>query len=233
MRHRVLACDYDGTLAHHGQMTPSTMKALHQVKESGRKLLLVTGRVLDELLEACPALDVFDVCVIENGAVLFDPVTGIDRLLAPTLPDRFVTALQNRGIRPLTVGRAICSTVSASESAVVRTIHELGLDLQIIFNKESVMVLPANVNKGSGLAVALGRLGETAEATVAVGDAENDLVMLGMVGVGVAVANALDSVKERAQLTTQSRYGAGVEELIQALLDDDLADTSLAGHRAG
>jgi hypothetical protein len=130
------------------------------------------------------------------------------------------------------VGRAICSTWEPFEAVVVRTIHEMGLDLQIVFNKHSVMVLPASVNKATGLTTALEELGETAEATVAVGDAENDLVMLGMVGCGVAVGNALPSVKERADLVMEGRAGGGVRELIDQILDDDLSSALVrAAHR--
>ena len=94
------------------------------------------------------------------------------------------------------------------------------------------MVLPASVNKGTGLTVALEMLGETAEATVAVGDAENDLVMLSMVGCGVAVANALTSVKRRADLVMDAPAGEGVRQLIDAMLADDLHSLlSRAAHR--
>jgi hypothetical protein len=106
---------------------------------------------------------------------------------------------------------------------VVRTIHEMGLDLQIVFNKHSVMVLPASINKATGLTAALDELGETAEATVAVGDAENDLVMLGLSGCGVAVGNALPSVKDRADLVMDGRAGEGVRQLIRWMLADDLS----------
>jgi hydroxymethylpyrimidine pyrophosphatase-like HAD family hydrolase len=115
---------------------------------------------------------------------------------------------------------------------VVRTIHEMELDLQIVFNKHSVMVLPASVNKATGLIVALDSLGETAEATVAVGDAENDLVMLSQVGCGVAVANALASVKERADLVMNAVAGEGVRQLVREMLKDDLQSAlARASHR--
>jgi hydroxymethylpyrimidine pyrophosphatase-like HAD family hydrolase len=170
--------------------------------------------------------------VLENGALIYNPATGQQRLLAPTLPRRFVEALRAHGVTPLSVGRAICSTWEPFEAVVVRTIHEMELDLQIVFNKHSVMVLPASVNKGTGLTVALDTLGETAEATVAVGDAENDLVMLSMVGCGVAVANALTSVKRRADLVMDGPAGEGVRQLIDAMLADDLQSLlSRAAHR--
>src|SRR5689334_25401439 len=49
MRYLALACDYDGTLAHHGQLDPRTREALERVRQSGRRVLLVTGRDLDDL----------------------------------------------------------------------------------------------------------------------------------------------------------------------------------------
>jgi hydroxymethylpyrimidine pyrophosphatase-like HAD family hydrolase len=222
MRFRVLACDYDGTVASEGILAAPTVAALRRLRESGRRVLLVTGRILDELLDICEDVDVFDLVVAENGALLYNPATGRQRLLGPPLPRRFTAALRARGVTPLSVGRAICSTWEPFEAVVVRTIHEMGLDLQIVFNKHSVMVLPATVNKGTGLNAALDELGETVEATVAVGDAENDLVMLGMAGCGVAVGNALQSVKERADLVMEGRADEGVRELIEWILADDL-----------
>ena len=232
MRFRVLAADYDGTVASEGVMAEETVDGLRRLRESGRRTVLVTGRILDELLDITDDLDAFDLAVVENGALLYNPATGRQRLLGPTLPPRFVAALRSHGVTPLSVGRAILSTWEPFEDVVVRTIHEMELDLQIIFNKHSVMVLPANVNKATGLNTALDALHETAEATVAVGDAENDLVMLGMAGCGVAVGNALASVKQRADLVTEGRAGAGVRELIDQMLADDLRSAlDRASHR--
>src|SRR5262249_21878129 len=39
----VLACDYDGTIADDGRVTRDTAAVLARVRESGRKLFLVTG----------------------------------------------------------------------------------------------------------------------------------------------------------------------------------------------
>ena len=227
MRFRVLACDYDGTVASQGVLAAETVDSLHRLRESGRRVVLVTGRILDELLDICDDVEVFDLCVLENGGLLYNPATGQQRMLAPTLPSRFVSALRAQGVTPLSVGRAICSTWDPFEATVVRTIHEMELDLQILFNKHSVMVLPAGVNKATGLTTALDLLGETAEATVAVGDAENDLTMLGMAGCGVAVGNALASVKDRADLVMEGRAGEGVRDLVDEVLRDDL-QTALA-----
>jgi HAD superfamily hydrolase (TIGR01484 family) len=68
-----LATDYDGTLARDGRVDAATMDALKEVRESGRKLILVTGRDLPDLQRVFPHLDLFDLVVAENGALLFNP----------------------------------------------------------------------------------------------------------------------------------------------------------------
>jgi hydroxymethylpyrimidine pyrophosphatase-like HAD family hydrolase len=86
---------------------------------------------------------------------------------------------------------------------------------QLIFNKGSVMALPSDVTKATGLAPALEAVGVAAEATIGVGDAENDLVFLRRCGLAAAVANALPTVKEIADVVTRSPRGAGVAQLIE------------------
>ena len=53
-------------------------------------------------------------------------------------------------------------------------IHELALELHIIFNKGAVMVLPGNVNKAWGLKRALKPLCLSLHNVVGIGDTEND-----------------------------------------------------------
>ena len=93
----------------------------------------------------------------------------------------------------------IVATRDPHDRAVDDSIRELGLALQVIHNKGAVMVLPRGVDKASGVAAALRRLGHSPRAAVAVGDAENDCTMLRMCGHGVAVANALEAVGSMVQ----------------------------------
>src|SRR5689334_15937004 len=102
-----LATDYDGTIAHDGKVEDDTLAALRRVKESGRKLILVTGRELPDLKHAFPKLDVFDKVVAENGALLYTPASEEERPLAPPPSEDFVARLTKRGIKPLSVGHAI------------------------------------------------------------------------------------------------------------------------------
>jgi HAD superfamily hydrolase (TIGR01484 family) len=224
MRYLVLACDFDGTLASNGGVRDETLAALHRLRDSGRKLILVTGRELENLLGVFPAIDLFDRVVAENGGVLYRPASLEHKTLGEAAPAEFVEALRARGVFPLSVGHCIVSTWEPNESVVLETIRDLGLELQVIFNKGAVMVLPSGINKATGLDAALLELGLSPHNCVGVGDAENDHAFIRLCECGVAVANALPLVRERADWVTPGRNGDGVAELIERLIDGDLAD---------
>jgi hydroxymethylpyrimidine pyrophosphatase-like HAD family hydrolase len=222
MHYLALATDYDGTIAHDGIVDDATLDALRRVRESGRKLIMVSGRELEDLLATFTHIDLFDRAVLENGALLYHPATKESRQIAPPPPPQLVDTLTARGV-PLSVGRSILATVVPHEHAVLAAIRELGVEWHVIFNKGSVMALPSGVNKATGLQPALDELGLPAERVVGVGDAENDHAFLRLCGLSVAVANALPAVKDTADVVTAGARGAGVAELIDRLLTDDLA----------
>jgi hydroxymethylpyrimidine pyrophosphatase-like HAD family hydrolase len=218
-----LASDYDGTLAHDGQVLPTTIEVLKRVSASGRKVVLATGRTVDSLLSVFPEVSLFDLVVAENGAVLYNPSTKTHRALThPPIPG-FVTELQRRGVHPIDVGECIVATWRPHEVEVLDVIRSQGLELQVIFNKDAVMILPSGVNKATGLRAALDQLGLSPHNTLGVGDAENDHAFLGICECSVAVANALAPLKEHADMVTAASNGLAVEEIIGKLLADDLA----------
>jgi len=229
---RLLATDYDGTIASQSVVDEETLRALARVRDSGRKVVLVTGRELDDLRFVFPHFHRFDLIVAENGGLLFWPETSKEVVLAePPSPD-FVKLLIARGVHPLSVGRVIVATLEPHETTVLEVIKALGLELQVIFNKGAVMVLPSGINKATGLKAALKELGLKPEEVVGVGDAENDHAFLELCGCAVAVGNALPAVKDRAHLVTEATHGAGVQELIYRWLNGDLSADMMHKHAA-
>lgn len=222
MRYHALASDYDGTLAEHGKVSPKTLAALQRARDSGRKLVLVTGREWPDLRATFPEYKLFHQIVAENGALLIDPENGEETVIATPPPDAFIQRLRERGVQPLSVGRVIVATWQPHETSVLEAIRDLGLELQVIFNKGAVMVLPSGVNKASGLRHALERLRVSPHNCIAVGDAENDHALLERCELGVAVANSVPLLKERADWVTDGARGDGVVELIDEWLTSDL-----------
>ena len=222
-RYLALCCDFDGTIAHDGVVSDEMVRALERVAVSGRHLLLVTGRELDDLRRVFPHLPVFHRVVAENGALLFSPANSEEQVLCQPPPPALVDELRRRHVEPLSVGRAIVATWEPHDVTVLNALRELGLELNVVFNKGAVMVLPSGVNKASGLDAALKSLGLSRHNAIGVGDAENDHALLARCQVAVAVANALPALKEAADIVTQGSRDAGVRELIDELLADDLA----------
>src|SRR6476620_2760887 len=101
MRYLIAAFDYNGTIAHHGGVDAETIEALKQLKASKRKIILVTGRELDELKTIFPEHVIFDRIVAENGALIYDPATLEERLLGDRPPESFIQDLRNRKVTPL------------------------------------------------------------------------------------------------------------------------------------
>ncbi|HZQ55670.1 MAG TPA: HAD family hydrolase [Bryobacteraceae bacterium] len=218
MRYGAFATDYDGTLAAAAIVANDTYRALEQLKRRGWRLILVTGRQVPDLMHVFPELDIFDLIVAENGAILFNPSSGQQVLLCDPIPDRFVHVLQTKNVTPLSQGQVIVATTRDHEQIVLHTMQELGMHLQITLNKGNLMLLPAGIDKATGLAAALGRLELSFDQTVGVGDAENDLAFFSKCGLAVAVGNALPSLKGHADLVMTGEDGSGVVELIHELL---------------
>jgi hydroxymethylpyrimidine pyrophosphatase-like HAD family hydrolase len=217
----VLATDYDGTIAHDGIVDEPTIVALAHARDAGLRLILVTGRDLSDLFNTFAHAALFDRIVAENGAVLYNPASQTVEVLAPPPPSPLLERLASANV-PISVGHSIVATVEPYEHQVLSAIHDLRLEWHVIFNKGAVMALPADVTKATGLAPALAALGASHKRTVGVGDAENDQVFLRSCGLAVAVANALQSVKDLAHVVTTGASGAGVIELIDRLIAGDL-----------
>ncbi len=231
MRYHVLATDYDGTLAMQGRVDSTTVESLRQLLATGRRLIMVTGRQLPHLLSIFPEIDLFEWIVAENGGLLYHPATKEEKPLAEPPGDHFIQALSAKNVESISVGRVIVATWESYQAAVLETIHDLGLELQVIFNKGAVMILPAGINKASGLLAALQAMNMSPHNVVGVGDAENDHAFLGICELSVAVANALPALKERTDITTIGNHGLGVCQLINNLIANDLVGENVRVQR--
>lgn len=139
-------------------------------------------------------------------------------LLSAGLPPSLIQKLRQRKVDPLWLGEIIVATRAENTRAVLDAIQELDLEAEIATNRSTIMVLPAGVNKATGLAVALLDLGISPEAVVSVGDGENDTILFEFTRCGVAVANAGAVVKAKADDITDHAVGAGVSELIERVI---------------
>jgi len=79
-------------------------------------------------------------------------------------------------------------------------------------------VMPHGINKASCLEKLLKSLGLTAEDMVACGDGYNDIKMLQLAGLGVAMKNAVDDLKAIANYITKSNDDNGIAHVIETFI---------------
>lgn len=209
---RAIATDLDGTIAEDDVISVDALDAIKQARYQGLSVVLVTGRTLQALREQFPGLvDHFDAVVAENGAVLL--AAGRERPLAEPVSPALAQALSARGV-PFRMGHVLLALSAAADEVVLEEIGRLGLDAALLRNRGELMVLPSGVSKGSGLLAALELLRVSRHNTIAIGDAENDHAMFECVELGVATANAVPALKDRADLVLAAPDGRGVAGLL-------------------
>ncbi|MFT8916731.1 MAG: Cof-type HAD-IIB family hydrolase [Oenococcus sp.] len=109
--------------------------------------------------------------------------------------------------------------VSQTDAAQVQAIQnatQSNLDLTIVKSRPNLLeFLPNGVNKSLGLGKLLDHFGWTFENVMSFGDEENDLPMIKAAGVGVAMENAIPSVKAVSNATTKNNLEDGVAVFLE------------------
>lgn len=221
MRYLAIATDFDGVVATHGRVSSTALTAIVRLRASGRRAILVTGRSLENLQQSCSDLSAFDYVVVENGAVVYEPRTRQETLLAQPLPAEFAQRLKDLAVDPLEVGKVIVATWAPHQNTMLQVVQELGLEVHIVFNRAAVMALPPGVNKATGMSYVLRKLGLSAHEVVGIGDSENDHSFLERSECAATVENAVPSIRAIASIVASRENGAGLAELIDDLIATD------------
>ena len=216
MKLSVLALDYDGTIARGDQLDPAVRDAVAEARTRGITVLLVTGRILDELRRVAGDLHFVDGVVAENGAVVHFPDSGHTSLLAPRIPEAFLAEVRQRRITA-SPGQCLVDAAAADAGRLLEVIQALELPLVLLFNRSRVMTLPQGVSKATGLHVALDMLRLSARNTVAIGDAENDHPLLQLAELGAAVEWGSPSLRAAADLVLPGSGPPAVADYIRQL----------------
>jgi hydroxymethylpyrimidine pyrophosphatase-like HAD family hydrolase len=221
MKLRLLALDYDGTIAENGELDAVVRSALIEACRADIRLVLATGRNLGDLRRLPCGLELFDAVVAENGAVLNFPATGRTMLLAEPPERIFLQELTRRNI-PFLAGACLIEIRSQYAERVVAAIRELELPLVVAFNRERAMVLPEAVTKGKGLIAAAHTLRVSLHNAVAIGDAQNDHDLLRSCEIGIAVSWGSPSLHRAADEIVEGGSPAAVAAVIRSLISQPI-----------
>ena len=230
MRFSVLALDYDGTIATDGVLDPDVRRAIADVRVHGITVVIVTGRILDDLRRFVGDLRFVDAVVAENGAVISFPATGQSALLGSPVPPALVEAIRKHGI-PADVGQSVIEADAQSAAAILKEIQRLELPQVLIFNRGRLMVLPSGVNKAMGLREALRSLRLSVHNTIAIGDAENDHDLLEACELGIAVGWGSAALKMRADEVLEGAGPSSVAPYIRSIAEQPRIPPDRIGRR--
>ena len=218
-RYRAVAVDFDGTLTTGGRPRPEVLAAMARFRRHGRRIVMVTGRIMEELLGVFADVeDHVDGIVAENGGVFYR--AGQSQLLARSVEPALLARLSSGDVAAR-AGEVLVATGAAHLDYVSHCVAELGLECQLIMNRSELMVLPSGVSKGTGLRAGLAEFGISRHNAIAIGDAENDHSLLHSCEVGVAVANAVPALLAAADVVTIGQDGDGVIEVLNPFNDAD------------
>lgn len=216
MKLAAVALDYDGTITTGDRPDESVRETIAALRSSGVLVLLVTGRILRELVRVAGDLHFVDGVVAENGAVVYFSETGHTSTLAPTIPDAFLRELGRRGI-PFEAGQCLVDANADDGARILEVTRALELPLVLLYNRSRVMVLPQGVSKATGLHATLDMLRVSVRNTLAIGDAENDHELLRIAEVGAAVSWGSAALRAAADLVINGGGAAGVAKFLRPL----------------
>lgn len=230
MKFSVLALDYDGTIARHDVLEPAVRQAIAYVRAQGVAVMLVTGRILDDLRRVAGDLHFVDGVIAENGAVIEFPDSGYSTTMGNAPPTELLKALQSEGI-PHDAGRVVVEANASDAGRILAIVRRLELPLVPLFNRGRLMILPQAISKATGLRHALTILRLSPHNGVAIGDAENDHELLQACEVGVAVNWGSEALKRAADYVLPGDGPRAIADYIRELANRRLVPAPVKTRR--
>lgn len=210
----IVATDYDRTLTDvELEAVPAALAQLARLRSEGVKTVLCTGRTRPEIPPG-PLLSFFDGVVLEGGGMLGPPSDIRPVVLPPEWMRKVEAWLQARSITYVS-GESYLSALATK----MGTIAELPKDVpaSVNLNHDRVDITPPGVDKGSSLMHLAGTMGWKGDI-LAFGDGDNDAQLFAVAKHSVAVGNAVDALKARADDVGEGYGGFGVAKYLAGLV---------------
>jgi hypothetical protein len=268
MNYQILVLDLDGTLTNSKkEITPPTKKALIEIQEAGKKVVLASGRPINGVLPLAKELELdrFGSYILSfNGARITQCSTG-EAIYNRTLPKEviqpvFETALSFSGLDIITYqDDCILSGIKVNKYTEIESsinkmqirhqdnfaeyidfpVNKLLITGDPVLTKQAMdtlkqkfhslvniyfsepyflEIMPQNIDKAHSLQKLLSSIGLTADSMICCGDGYNDISMIEYAGLGVAMENAQDIIKEHADFITRSNDDDGILYVIDKFM---------------
>lgn len=135
---------------------------------------------------------------------------------------KFVDVIIDELPDPFTINKIVMSRPAEELDAMIPKIPASYHEKYNIYKSQPFIleVLPQNVDKGYSMRLLGEKLGLEKAQIMGIGDQENDLSLVQNSGLGVAMANAIDRVKDAADYVTKTNDANGVAHVIQKFVLD-------------
>jgi phosphoglycolate phosphatase (TIGR01487 family) len=226
---KALALDIDGTITDsHRKLCINAIKSIRKVENNGIPVILVTGNTAVYTYAITTSIGTTGGVVGENGGVMFLEGYKNNETIVYSDFNYVKKAYQHLKEKIGEENQLIIvddQYSRLSEIAFYRTmnadkIREILKDWNIkVYDSGFALHITDNkINKGITLEKLAKILKINPENIMGIGDSENDLDFLDHVGVKIAVANASQELKDKADYVCQKPYGDGVAEAIEKFI---------------
>jgi phosphoglycolate phosphatase len=211
-------CDYDGILS------LEAASSIRWLRKLGYEVILASGRGPWDTYYLEVFLGCTKLAVCENGGVLMTSPTSIklysDKSKSLEAYDELCKNMSDVKVKPV--------SARLTEVVLLRTfdpklgeqiLEKAGIPVQILDSKFALHLSRKGISKAVALKDGLNILGVSPEETVVIGDSETDLSMFDLCGYSIAVGNASDYVKSKADYAAKEPIGDGTVEAIQHVSD--------------
>ena len=249
---RLVAVDVDGTLVTADQrVLPRVQAAAQRALEHGIQLVLCTGRAPGECWYILDALPQIRYAVTQTGAIAQDLKTGETLYHCPLSPDdaRLIYSHVRRydGLVNFFSGGIVYNAKQqmaqferyypADFRWLFERSHEFVDDLDAMvagWNRPQLPyfvtgagyvdleVMNPNTSKGIALGALCKKLGVPPKQVMAIGDSGNDAAMLDFAGVGVAMGNGEEALKQKADLIAPTNEDGGVADMLELAIKGEI-----------
>ena len=217
---KALAVDIDGTLADESRrVSLDAVAALRRVQDSGVPVMLASGNVLPIAYALSNYLGLTGPIIAENGGIVSykqktwvlgdstGPLKAYEYLRTKMDGDRLFTDKWRE------------TEVGLKREVNLEKVKEIlkDWDVDVETTGWAIHIMKKGMNKFVGVTKGCELLGISADDVAAVGDSDNDEMMITSCGWGVAVGNAFQGTKRAASFVATGSNGAGVIEGLQWL----------------
>ncbi len=213
-----VAVDIDGTITHRDRsISCRAVKALRRLEVP---VVLSTGNISCFARTAAKLIGVSDMVICENGGVVRFDYDGEDIVLgdkkkclraADKLAEYFDLEFLDEEYRKSEV--CVRRTFPANRAREILK----GMGVKLLDSGYAYHIVDENVSKGKALVYMAREIGIDVKDFAAIGDSENDVEMIEVAGIGIAVANADEKLKAAADVIVSGSDGEGVEQALKLL----------------